>query len=456
MPANSASAFSAADVISRELPYSVEAEQTVLGAVLLDPDCLPTVIAHLKPESFYREQHRALFALILRMFSNGAPADIITVVNEAVSEGIFETAAMAKTYLKGITENVPSTKNILSYCVIVEDKYLLRSLIDAAKEIIDSATEGADSAKNILDLAEQKIYDIRQGREIDGLTRLSEIVVSAYDRIQKLSGDEREQYQGLRSGYSLLDSYISGLNKSDLIVVAGRPGSGKTTFAVNIAANVAKKSPDSEIAIFSLEMSKEQIAARMLSAESLVPNSSLTGGMISPDEWIKLAEAADVLSRMPVYIDDTAGITVPQIKAKLRRLRNLGLVVIDYLQLMESPSFHNNRVTEVSEITRQIKLMAKELNVPVILLSQLNRSVESRQDHRPMPSDLRESGSIEQDADIILFIYRESMYDKQNPNQSAAECIIAKNRHGSTGTVNLAYLGEYTLFRSVDTRRDQQ
>lgn len=453
MPSNQT--LSAADLIGRELPYSIEAEQTVIGALLLSPDKVPEVVAVLKPECFYNSQHRELYSIILRMFSNAAPADLITVINEAVSSGIFETSAMAKTYLTGIMESVPSVANIMSYCKIVEEKYLLRSLISVSKDIIEAASEGGESAKNILDLAEQKIYDIRQGREIEGLTRLSEIIVSTYDRIQKLSGEDKEEYQGLRSGYSLLDTYISGLNKSDMIVIAGRPGSGKTTFGINIAANVAKKSPQTEIAVFSLEMSKEQLASRMLSAESLVPNSSLNGGMISPEEWIKLAEAADSLSQMNIYIDDTAGINVPQIKAKLRRMKNLGLVVIDYLQLMESPNNHTNRVTEVSEITRQVKLMAKELNVPVILLSQLNRSVESRQDHRPMPSDLRESGSIEQDADIILFIYREAMYDKQNPNQSAAECIIAKNRHGSTGTVNLAYLGEYTLFRSVDARREQ-
>ena len=458
------------EMIGRELPYSIEAEQTVLGALLLSPEQLPTAIAHLKPESFYREQHREIYSIILRMFSNNEPSDIVTVVNEAVSSGVFETAAMARTYLKGIVENVPTVANFESYCKIVEDKYLLRSLMIASQEIIEAASEGGESAQSLLDLAEQKIYEIRQGREIAGLTRLSEIIVTAYDKIQKLSGEDKEQYQGLRSGYSLLDTYISGLNKSDLIVVAGRPGSGKTTFAVNIAANVARRvvsanaakrtngervAEDTAIAIFSLEMSKEQLASRMLSAEALVPNTSLSSGMISPDEWIKLAEAADALSHMPIYIDDTAGMTVPQIKAKLRRMKNLGLVVIDYLQLMESSNFHNNRVNEVSEITRQIKLMAKELNVPVILLSQLNRSVEARQDHRPMPSDLRESGSIEQDADIILFIYREAMYDKQNPNQSAAECIVAKNRHGSTGTINLAYLGEYTLFRSVDAKREQ-
>ena len=452
MPSNT---LVSADIIGRELPYSIEAEQTVIGALLLSPESLPTAILHLKPESFYGAQHRELYSIILRMFSNHEPSDIVTVINEAVSAGVFETSVMARTYLKGIVENVPTVSNFESYCKIVEDKYLLRALISASQEIIDLASEGGESSQTLLDLAEQKIYDIRQGREIEGLTKLSEIVVMAYDKIQKLAGEDKEQYRGLRTGYTLLDTYISGLNKSDMIVVAGRPGSGKTTFAVNMAANVAKRSTDTEIAIFSLEMSKEQIAQRMLSAEALVPNTSLSSGMISSDEWIKLAEAADALSKMQIYIDDTAGITVPQIKAKLRRMKNLGLVVIDYLQLMESANFHNNRVTEVSEITRQVKLMAKELNVPIILLSQLNRSVESRQDHRPMPSDLRESGSIEQDADIILFIYREAMYDKQNPNQSAAECIVAKNRHGSTGTINLAYLGEYTLFRGVDTHREQ-
>ena len=452
MPVNS---LAASELLgSRELPYNLEAEQTVLGALLLNPETLPTAIVHLKPESFYREQHREIYSIILRMFSNGATADIITVMNEAVAMGVFETTAMAKTYLKGIMDGVPSTANIASYCKIVEEKYLIRSLINASREIIDAAADGGEDAKTLLDLAEQKIYDIRQGREIEGLTKLSDIIVSAYDRIQKLSGEDKAEYQGLRSGYPLLDSYISGLNKSDLIVLAGRPGMGKSALALNIAANVAKRSPDKDIAVFSLEMSKEQLATRMLSSESLVPNTVLTNGMIGQDDWIKLAEGADALSRMNIYIDDTAGITCPQIKAKLRRMRNLGLVIIDYLQLMESAGNHTNRVNEVSEITRQLKLMAKELDVPVIILSQLNRSVESRQDHRPMPSDLRESGSIEQDADIILFVYREGVYDKQNPNQSAAECIIAKNRHGSTATVKMAYLGEYTLFRSIDSSRE--
>lgn len=449
MPINS---LSAEDLTGRDLPYSLEAEQTVLGVLLLNPDALPTVIARLKPECFYREQHRQIYSIILRMFSNGQNADIITVMNEAVASGVFETSEMAKTYLKGIMEGVPSTSNVASYCKIVEDKYLIRSLMTVAREVLDSCADGSEDPRVLLDLAEQKIYEIRQGREVEGLTRLSEIIVTAYDRIQKLSGEDKTQYQGLRSGYSQLDSYISGLNKSDLIVIAGRPGMGKSALALNMAANVAKRNPDKDICVFSLEMSKEQLATRMLSSEALVPNTQLNSGEISNEDWVKLASAADALSQVSIYIDDTAGITVPQMKAKLRRMKNLGMVIIDYLQLMESPENHTNRVTEVSEITRQVKLLAKELNVPVLLLSQLNRSVESRQDHRPMPSDLRESGSIEQDADIILFVYREGVYNKEDPNQSAAECIIGKNRHGSTGTVNMAYLGEYTLFRNIDAR----
>ncbi|MCD7771255.1 MAG: replicative DNA helicase [Oscillospiraceae bacterium] len=449
MPVNNLSAM---DLGGRELPYSLEAEQTVLGALLLNPDALPIAIAHLKPESFYRDQHRELYSIILRMFSNGQRSDIITVMNEAVNEKVFETPEMAKVYLKGIMDSVPSTSNIESYCKIVEDKYLTRSLINASREILDTAMDGSEDSKTLLDMAEQKIYEIRQGREVEGLTRLSDIVVSAYDHIQKLSGDDKDLYKGLSSGFSLLDSYISGLNKSDLIIVAARPGMGKSAFAFNVAANVAKRSPDKTICAFSLEMSKEQLGIRMLSSEALVPNTDLASGKLTPEDWIKLAGAAESLSKMNIYIDDTAGITVPQIKAKLRRMRNLGLVIIDYLQLMESTGNHASRVNEVSEITRQIKLMAKELDVPVMLLSQLNRSVEGRQDHRPLPSDLRESGSIEQDADIILFIYREGVYNKEAENQAATECIVSKNRHGATGTVPLAFIGEYTLFRS--TTRD--
>ncbi len=436
----------------RDLPYSLEAEQTVLGALLLEPETLSTVMEHLKPESFYNEKHRELFGIIIRMFSSGVNADIITVLNEAVKQGVFESSSQGKSYLSAIMQSVPTVSNIESYCKIVEEKFYIRSLILAAREIIDIASSGQDDAKTILDSAEQKIYDIRQGREVEGLTKIDEVIVQAYDRLQKITGPDKEKYLGAKSGFAELDTVITGLNKSDLLIIAARPGMGKTSFAMNIATNVARRS-GKQVAVFSLEMSKEQLATRMLSSESLVSSQSLKTGKISGEEWVRLAAGADVLSRLPIYLDDTPGITVPQMKAKLRRMSNLGLVVIDYLQLMSSARRIDNRVLEISEITRHLKLMAKELNVPVITLSQLSRGPESRTDHRPLLSDLRESGSIEQDADIIMFLYRDAYYNKESEQQNISECIIAKNRHGSTGTVYLVWDGQFTRFSSAEIQK---
>lgn len=432
-----------------EMPYSLEAEQTILGAVLIDSDTLSSVLEHIKPESFYTKQHKELFSIILRMFSMGVKADIITVLNESVKEGVFENSSVGKSYLTNLMQGVPSTSNIESYCKIVEEKFYIRSLISAAKEIISFASEGSDDAKTILDTAEQKIYDIRQGKEVEGLTRIDEVIVEAYDRIQKLSGPDKDKYAGARSGFSDLDAVITGLNKSDLLLIAARPGMGKTSFALNIATNVCRKN-NKDVAVFSLEMSKEQLATRMLSSESLVSSGNLRTGMLTDDDWRRLASGADMLSRMSMYLDDTPGISVPQMKAKLRRMKNLGLVVIDYLQLMSSGRRIDNRVTEISEITRQLKLMAKELNVPVITLSQLSRGPEARTDHRPMLSDLRESGSIEQDADIVMFLYRDAYYNKESEQQNISECIVAKNRHGETGTVNLVWDGQFTRFSNAE------
>lgn len=439
------------ELSGRELPFSLEAEQTVLGGLLLEPSTMPVVMEHLRPESFYREQHRELFGIMMRMFANGQSADLITVLNEAVSLGIFETSAMAKTYLKGLMESIPSVANIESYCKIVEEKYYIRSLITAANEIISNATEGTEDASTLLDSAEQKIYDIRQGRESNGMTRIDSVLIDTMDRLGRMSGENSEDYVGAKTGYAQLDNYIGGLNNSDLLILGARPGVGKSAFALNIAVNTCKRNKKS-VAIFSLEMGKEQLVSRMLSSESMVNNYSLRSGQIENDEWVKLAQGAEVLGGLPIYIDDTAGITVPKMKAKLRRIKNLGLVIVDYLQLMESPNKHSNRVTEVSEITRQLKLMAKDLNVPVLTLSQLSRIAERRDksDKRPMLSDLRESGSIEQDADIILFLYRDAYYDKQSPEENLAECIVAKNRHGETGTVKLSWIGEYQLFANID------
>ncbi len=441
--------------IGKDLPYSLEAEQTILGALLIDPSVLSVVLEHIKPESFYREQHRNIFSIILRMFGNGQEADIITVMNEVVATGIFETSAMAKTYLKGIMENVPSVSNIESYCKIVEDKFYIRALITASREIMDMAYDGATDSRTLLDSAEQKIYDIRQGNDTKGLSKIDEVVVEVYDRLQKITGPDKDKYVGAKSGFTELDAITTGLNDTDLLILAARPGMGKTSFALNMVANVAKKS-NKQVVVFSLEMGKEQLVSRMLSSEGLVNSNSIKTGRLTPDDWTKLAMGAESLSRLPIFLDDGGGITVPQMKAKLRRMKNLGLVVIDYLQLMEGSKKNSNRVNEISEITRQLKLMAKELKVPVITLSQLNRGAESRQDHRPLLSDLRESGSIEQDADIIMFLYRDGYYDKESENQSISECIVAKNRHGETGTVKLAWNGEFTLFRNLEGYRNEE
>lgn len=433
------------DINSTELPYNLEAEQTVLGALLLNPESLSLAMNYIKPDSFYVTKHRNLFAVIIRLFTLGVNADIITVINEAVRDGIFESSTSAKEYLAKIMEEVPTTKNIESYCKIVEEKYYIRQLITTSREIIEASQAGQESAEQLLDYAEQKIYDIRQGRTVDGLTKIDEVLIEAYDDLgRKASKDEK--YLGAKSGFADLDQVITGLNRSDLIILAARPAMGKSAFALNLATNVARRNRESEIVIFSLEMSKEQNVIRMLESESLVEGDYLMKGNISDEQWTKLAQGAERLSSMNIYLDDTAGITVTQMKAKLRRMKNLGLVIIDYLQLMSSGRRIDNRVTEISEITRQLKLMAKELNVPVVTLSQLSRAVESRNDKRPMLSDLRESGSIEQDSDIVMFLYRDAYYNKDTPDPALAECIVAKNRHGETGTVNLRYNAPYMLF----------
>ncbi|MBP5378818.1 MAG: replicative DNA helicase [Ruminococcus sp.] len=435
---------------ARELPHSIEAEQSVLGAIISDPQVLSDVIELIKPEYFYNEQHKALYSIMLQMNSMSLPVDIVTVLNEAEKQHIFENPAEGRRYLAEIGNLLPSTANIESYCKIVADKYFLRSLSYVARTILEEVQSGEQNAQLLLDAAEQKIYDIRQGRDVRGLVPLSEAISEAYDRLGKISGPDKEKYVGARTGFTLLDSITSGLNKSDLIIIAARPGMGKTSFAMNIATNVARRA-EKEVVTFNLEMSKEQIATRILSTEALVESNTLRNGRISGDDWVKLATSAGYLSTLPLYIDDTASMTVQKMKAKLRRTKNLGLVIIDYLQLMESTSRSDNRVTVISEITRQLKVMAKELNVPVILLSQLSRAVESRTDKRPMLSDLRESGSIEQDADIVLFLYRDAYYNKESQRQNISECIVAKNRHGETGTVELIWDGQYTRFSNLDT-----
>ncbi|MCI6583203.1 MAG: replicative DNA helicase [Oscillospiraceae bacterium] len=432
-----------------EMPHSIEAEQSVLGSILIDSNVLAVVLDKIKPEAFYTEQHRELFSIMIRMFSDGSKSDVVTVLNEALAMKVFETASEGRQYLASLMQSVPSVSNVEDYCSIIAEKYYARSLATVAQQIISDIASGGYEAKTLLDAAEQKIYDIRQGRDVKGLTPLNDVVYQAYDRLSKITGPDKEKYLGAKTGFTHLDTITTGLNRSDLILLAARPGMGKTSFAMNIASSVARRT-EKDVAVFSLEMSKEQLATRLLSTEALVDSNKLRSGRLEKDDWLRLASSADRLCHLNMYIDDTAAITVQQMKAKLRRVKNLGLVVIDYLQLMTTTLKTDNRVAIISEITRQLKIMAKELDVPIILLSQLSRGPEARTDKRPMLSDLRESGSIEQDADIVMFLYRDAYYNKDCPTPNISECIVAKNRHGETGTVEMIWDGQFTRFANKE------
>lgn len=441
-------------IADMDMPYSLETEQTVLGAILIDPEVLSDVLETVKPECFHIDQHRALFSIMMQMFAGGGKVDVITVLNDALSAHIFETAQEGRTYLANMMNMVPAVSHIKRHCEILVEKYYIRTLAETARSILHDIQSGETDASLLLDAAEQRIFDIRQGRDISGLVPLKEIVAETYQHIGELAGPDRAQHLGIQSGFSYLDQMTSGLKKAELILIAARPAMGKTAFALNIAQNVAQHNPDKEVCIFSLEMPKEQLVSRLLSSVAQVDSWSIRNGRLTGDDWVRMAAGACFLNDLPIYIDDTASITVQQIKAKLRRMKNLGLVVIDYLGLIQTTLRTENRVQIVSEITRQLKIMAKELNAPVILLSQLSRGPESRNDKRPLLSDLRESGSIEQDADIVMFLYRDAYYNKDNPKQNEAECIVAKNRQGSTGTIYLNWDGQFTRFTTLDKTDD--
>lgn len=437
------------------LPYNLEAEQSVLGAVLIDASCLPRIMEYLKPESFYRPQHQEIFSIYMQMFVSSKNIDFITVLDEVKKESIFKSDEDAKIYLLQLAQIVPSTSNVEDYAKIVREKSYIRRLIESSGQIIELARNEESDATTLLDMAEQNIFDIRKGKETTGLVRIDEIITEAYDQFQKLSSEDKTEYMGISTGFSALDNVITGLNKSDLILVAARPAMGKSSFALNIATNAALKSHKS-VAFFSLEMSSEQLVTRMLSSESLIQYQSLRTGELNANDWVRLGMAAQILCKAPIYMDDTPGISIGEMKAKLRRVKDLGLVIIDYLQLLTSSKRSENRVQEVSEITRSLKIMAKELNVPVITLSQLSRGPESRTDHRPMLSDLRESGSIEQDADIVMFLYRDEYYNPDTEDQNIAEVIVAKNRHGETDSVKMGWDGQFTRFKSLELFKSEE
>ena len=441
------------ELFSRQSPYSVEAEQAVLGSMLISSACVPGVIEQLKPEDFYVETNRLIFDTISQMFTEGRPIDPVTVLDEMKAAGYKNHAN--REYFLQLIETTPSATNVEEYTAIVRGKSMLRDLQQASSEIIDRTRQEDDDPQTIADLAEQKIYAVRQGREVKGFASINEAIREVYDQLDELAANPGK-LPGIPTGFSMLDQYIGGLNKSDLILMAARPGMGKTAIALNMALHAARKSGKT-VVIFQLEMSKSQLATRLLSSEALVDSKKLRMGNLNDDDWQRMAGATDLLQRLPILIDENSGITVPEMKAKCRRLgKDLGLIVIDYLQLMHSPKHSDNRVQEVAEISRSLKIMAKELQVPVLCCSQLSRGPESRSDKRPMLSDLRESGSIEQDADIVLFIYRDDYYNNESEKKNAAELIVAKNRHGETGTVELQWMGQFTSFATQETRHNEQ
>ncbi len=441
------------------LPFSPEAEQSVLGAVLLDSSCLDRVAQILpRPDYFYQTNNSLIYSTMLEMFTVGQPVDFVTVLEKLKEAESFDEAN-GKTYLLQLAQLVPSISNVESYANIVRDKYDIRTLITTARDIVEEASTGAADASTLLDSAEQRIFDIRRGKNMQGLQRIDEIIVQTFDRLDRLNSPDADLYKGVPSGIKELDDTITGLNRSDFILLGARPGMGKTSFALNIARHAAVKA-NKRVAFFSLEMSKEQLASRLLSTEAMVSGTKLRTGKLSDDEWIHIIEAGDILSKTQMYFDDNPSITVPEMKAKLRRLKDVDLVVVDYLQLMNSSGRIDNRVQEISQITRNMKIMAKELNVPVLTLSQLARDSEKRTNHRPVLSDLRDSGSIEQDADIVLFLYREDYYQDsetpgENGDKNSGECIIAKNRHGETKTIPLHWQGEFMRFTAQEVVRSE-
>ena len=436
-----------------DLPGNVYAEQVLLGSILLESELMTKVSDRLLPDHFSIRVHQTIYGEMQKQFVANKDINIVTIMDLCMKQSAFESLDQAKTYLFKLSDLAVETSSIESYADIIEQKFLMRSLILASKDIYDKAVSGTEDAVPLLDYAEKRIYDIRNDREVKGLMHIGTTIRETLKQYAYYAEHPEEaNKKGLSSGFPSLDNIIYGLNPSDLILIAARPGMGKTSFAMNIAVNATKMDPDKKVAVFSLEMSREQLVSRMLASEGRIPSGSLKTGIIEPSQWRQLSEAAEFLNRVGIYVDDTANISIAEMKSKLRRLTGLGLVVIDYLQLMSTGRRDGNRVNEISELTRNLKILAKELNVPVITLSQLSRGPESRNDKRPMLSDLRESGSIEQDADIVLFLYRDSYYNKDAENVDSCECIVAKNRHGETQTVNLRWDGQFTRFSDVETR----
>ena len=445
------------ELLGRRMPYSAEAEQAVVGSCLIDPRCISDLISVLRSEDFYVEQNRDIYDTIYQMFTYSMTIDPVTVIDQMKQRGVYREDR-TPAYVKELMDVTPTSANAQKYAQIVRDQALLRNLITACDEVAEAAVTGGGEANTVLDLAERKIYALRQGRIIGGLIPASQVVQSVYANLSELAKSGKT-VPGITTGLRDLDRRLMGLNRSDFILVASRPGMGKTSIALNMALAAAKENRQT-VAIFSLEMSREQLVQRLLSAEGRINLGHLITGKLSQEEWRRAAQAAASISSVDIRINDNPTMTVADMNAQCRRLENLGLVVIDYLQLMQASGSGNSwagesRTQAVSDISRMIKIMAKELNVPVVCLSQLSRANEQRSDKRPMLSDLRESGSIEQDADIVVGLYREGYYNQECENPNLAEAIVLKNRHGETGKEYLIWQGEFTSYVDAELRRNE-
>ncbi len=432
-------------------PHDIEAEQAVIGSMLTDKDAVISAIEKLKEDAFYREDNKLIYSAILSLYNRAEPIDVITLKNELQTNGNLEKVGGLE-YIVELPEKVPTTANVEKYIKIVEEKAVLRNLIKTANEIIDIGYDQTEEVEDIVDNAEKKIFNMIQGRNVKGYIPIKEVLIDSFTNLEKLY-NQKGALSGISTGFYDLDKKTTGLHGSELIVLAARPGMGKTALALNIATHVAIKE-NLPVAIFSLEMPKEQLANRILSSEAMVDSNKIRTGKLEDSDWAKIAESLGTLSDANIYIDDTGDISSMEIRARCRKLKlekGLGLVVVDYLQLIQGNGRRNgSRENEISEISRSLKLLARELNVPVIALSQLSRGAEKREDKRPMLSDLRESGAIEQDADIVMFLYRDDYYNPESENKNKAELMIAKNRSGSTGTTQLYWLGNYTKFGNID------
>ncbi len=438
----------------RTMPYSREAEQSVLGAMLLDAKCIPDIMNVCKADDFYIERHKELYLTLLDLYNMGKPIDIVTIKEHLTLRGTFD-AIGGLPFVMETMNVVPTTRNSKHYAAIVAEKAVARKLIKIAENVSEQCYRGDSEIESVIAQTEQSIIDIAGDRNTNGPVHIRSFIGQSVEKLSELSNN-KDDITGISTGFIDVDKRTAGLHGSELILIAARPGMGKTSFALNIAQNAAIQS-GTTVAIFNLEMPGIQLANRMLSSEAMVNSESLKKGNIKDEEWEKIGEAVDVLSQAEIYIDDTSAITVAEICARCRKLKlekNLGMVVIDYIQLISSKGSGKSREQEVSEISRSLKVLSKELNIPVIALSQLNRSVEKRDVKEPALSDLRESGSIEQDADMVMFLYREGYYNDEAEEPNKTKCIFAKHRNGETGYEFLTWLGEYTKFSNWSGSRE--